>query len=186
MRDTIFRLKAEHTCQLCYNPIGTTFMGSSVGYDLFRYWANYKNYYEKFENNRLFYKFTPDKKSYKACKACFKNRDLTVREIYKRKITGKFPYHREYSMTKDEIKNIWSEFISDVTNKEWFLLTYMDLSDLYMSQYPNSYDLWQMFFTDIYLYYHNNDESFDVYDLEEFDTFQLWRVGPKQEEEIHN
>ena len=51
MRDAIFRLKSEHTCQLCYNPIGTTFMGSSVGYDLFRYWANYKNYYEKFENN---------------------------------------------------------------------------------------------------------------------------------------
>ena len=165
MRDDIFRLKSECTCQICYNPIDTKFMGSTASYDLFRYWLMYNDYFDMFKQNRL----SPNNKIYKVCRACFKNRRITMKHHLQRKTTGKYPYSIEYSMTKDKIKDIWSEFLTAVQNKKWLLDVYNSLANLRRS----NFELWDMYFIDIFFYFHNIDESFDVYELEEFSTFRI-------------
>ena len=169
MRDDIFRLKSECTCQICYNPICTQLMGSTASYDLFRYWLMYNDYFDTFKQNRLFYRLSPDNKFYTVCRACFKNRRITSKHISQRKTTGKYPYPIEYSMTKDKIKDIWSEFLTAVKNKKWLLNVYNSLANLRRS----NFELWNMYFIDIFFCFHNIGEPVDVYELEEFSTFRI-------------
>ena len=173
MRDGIFCLNSDSTCQICYNPINTRLMGSMASYDLFRFWLIYNDYYTILKQNHRFYSKTPDNKFYKLCRACYVNRRITVDHHLQWKTTGKFPYPREYSMTKYEIKYIWSEFIKDIKNKKWLLDIYSNLASIRRRIHPRSYILWHMYFNDIFLYFHNTEEHVDVYDLEEYETFQI-------------
>ena len=76
-------------------------------------------------------------------------------------------------MTKDKIKDIWSEFLIDVKNKKWILEVYNNLANLRWHIYRRSFDLWNMYFIDVFLCFHNTDEPVDVYELEEFSTFRI-------------
>ena len=88
MRDDIFRLKSECTCQICYNPICTQFMGSIASHDLFRFWLIYNEYFDMFKQNRLFYRLSPDNKFYKVCRACFMNPTHHVETYIAKKNNG--------------------------------------------------------------------------------------------------
>ena len=169
MRDDIFRLRSERTCPVCYNPIGTTFMGSPIGFMLFVYWLRYSGNYTKLRKNRIFYRKMDDKVT-KVCHACYVNKRITFNHVRQRSITGKLPFPIEYSLPKKYIYDMWMAFIEKVKDKHWFIETYILLRPMNVSLYTS---IWHMFFMDIYRVYHSDDGSEFVYDLEEYDTFLI-------------
>ena len=169
MREDIFRLKSEHTCTICYNPIRTIFMGSPVGFLLFMYWLKYSNNYNDLVRNRLFYRKMHDERI-KVCHACYVNKRITRRHIKQGTVTGKLPFPIKYSLTKEYINGLWEEFIEKVKNKRWFIEAYILLRPETVSLNTS---IWHMFFMDIFRFFHSDDGPEFVYDLDEYDAFLI-------------
>ena len=185
MRDSIFRLNSACRCRYCGNPTDIQFLGSVVGYTIFRYWSMQNKYMNKLSKNVLCYHVVKQK-SRKVCKACFLTRDITLKDIERRKNSRKYRFQFERSLTNSDIDDIWSKFINDVKTKKWLIEAYNAMLSIRANLSLHNLSVWNMLFNDVFLYYHNTDESFDVYDLEEFDTYRIWQSRPILEVETQN
>ena len=163
MRDNIFKLVAHDICNGCRAPINIRFYGTDAGYELFCFFKQRK----ALKYNQLFYTRNYGTSFVKTCKACHKNlRNGTFKARRMRETTGKLPHPLKRAKTFDEVSKLWNDFKEKVKDKKWFIGAYRYLS------WSGNNTMWYSYFNDIFLFFHSDDESFDVYDLEEYDAFQ--------------
>ena len=164
MRDNIFKLVAHDACKGCGAPINIRFYGSDAGYELFLFFKQRK----ALKYNQLFYTRNDGGTSFvKTCRACRKNsRNTTFKARRMRETTGKLPHPQKRAKTFDEVSKLWDDFKEKVKVQKWLIGAYRYLS------WSGNDIMWHYYFTDIFSFFHSDDESFDVYDLEEYDEFQ--------------
>ena len=163
MRDNIFKLCSDKTCRWCGVPIDITLYGTDASYDLVKYFIG-----DTLDNNMECFYVNTNYKYDKICKACLKNnKNYKHKYIDTLKYTGKPRYPLEYALTHTQVDKLWLDFINNVKDYDWLMNAYSNIEENADSM------KWFMEFDDIEHHYHGDDESYDVYDLEEYSMYLI-------------